>query len=236
MFMAEFCCLGVYKIFEWYANKKYGGPENNPEIIEAKQKGQKTKVNVLLFAIPASFDIIGSSLMFIALTMIAASIYQMMRGMLVFIIAMMSVIFLKRRLYRHHWTALAAILIGLVVVGATPLIYSDSSKKDDDSEAYQVIIGIALIIIAQLFSGGHFITEEKMFHNYYLHPLRVVGWEGFWGVCIYSVLLVIFQFIKCNSKDVCPYGRLEDTPHALYEWGQNSKMWISTLFYIFSVA
>jgi hypothetical protein len=48
--------------------------------------------------------------------------------------------------------------------------------------------------------------------------------------------LIIFQYIKCSNKDVCPYGRLEDTPQALHEWGQNSKLWITTIFYIFSVA
>ena len=155
--------------------------------------GQKTSINVLLIAIPATFDFIGSSLMFIALTMIAASIYQMMRGCLVFIVAIFSVIFLKRKLYRHHWTSLAFILAGLIIVGASTLI----SKDDDSNDAtYKIILGISLIIIAQLFSGCHFIVEEKLFGNYYLHPLRLVGWEGLWGVLITSVALVIFQFIK----------------------------------------
>jgi len=53
MFFAEFCCLGVYKIVEWRMNKVYGGADMNPEIIEARQKGQKTNINVMLIAIPA---------------------------------------------------------------------------------------------------------------------------------------------------------------------------------------
>ena len=183
----------MYKIIELYTNRKYGGADKNPAIIRAKAMGQKTSINVLLIAIPATFDFIGSSLMFIALTMIAASIYQMMRGCLVFIVAIFSVIFLKRKLYRHHWTSLAFILAGLIIVGASTLI----SKDDDSNDAtYKIILGISLIIIAQLFSGCHFIVEEKLFGNYYLHPLRLVGWEGLWGVLITSVALVIFQFIK----------------------------------------
>lgn len=93
------------------------------------------------------------------------------------------------------------ILIGLALVGASPLIYPEDKKDDDDGGAVQVIIGIALIIAAQLFSGMHFVTEEKLFSNYYLHPLKVVGWEGAWGTFIYIILLVIFQFITCSSKD-----------------------------------
>jgi drug/metabolite transporter (DMT)-like permease len=227
----------VYYILQWRTNKKYGGRDNNPEIIEARSKGQKTEINVFLIAIPASFDIIGSSLMFIALTMIAASIYQMMRGVLVFIIAIMSVCFLRRILYRHHWSSLGVILLGLILVGASPLIYPDNSEGGEDtSSAVQIIVGIGLVIVAQLFSGGHFITEEKLFHNYYLHPLKVVGWEGFWGVIIYICILIILQFIHCNSENICPHGTIEDTPQALREWAQNSLLWITTIFYIISVA
>lgn len=161
----------------------------------------------------------------------------MMRGILVFVIAIMSIIFLKRRLYRHHWSSLGIILIGLILVGASPLIYpSDSDDGDEDSGTFEIILGISLIVVAQLFSGGHFVTEEKLFHNYYLHPLKLIGWEGAWGVMIYLIVLVVFQFITCHNKDICPHGRLEDTPAALREWGQNSGLWISTIFYIISVA
>jgi len=92
--------------------------------------------------------------MFIALTMIAASIYQMMRGTLVFIIAFMSVIFLKRVLYRHHWTSLSVLFVGLALVGASPLIFPDKETKDDDhNNSLLVVLGIGLIIVAQFFTG-----------------------------------------------------------------------------------
>ena len=193
-------------------------------------------MNVALIAIPATFDITGSSLMFLALTLLAASIYQMMRGCLVFIIAIMSVLFLKRVLYRHHWTSLGVILVGLALVGASPLIYPTESDDDDDSTAMKVIVGIVLVIVAQFFTGCHMVTEEKLFHDYYLHPLKLVGWEGLWGILIYSCLLVIFQFIKCSNVDVCPHGTIENVPEALREWGLNSALWITTIFYIISVA
>jgi len=189
-----------------------------------------------LFIIPACFDIMGSTLQFIALTMIAASIYQMMRGTLVFIIAIMSIIFLARRLYRHHWSSLAVIFVGLAMVGATPLIFPDKDDDDEDNQALYVIIGICLIIFSQLFTGCHMITEEKLFHNYYLHPLRVVGWEGLWGVLIYTILLVILQFIPCHIDKVCPHGTIEDTPQAIREWTRNDGLWITTIVYVISVA
>jgi hypothetical protein len=37
-----------------------------------------------------------------------------------------------------------------------------------------------------------FIVEEKLLGDYYLDPLKVVGWEGIWGCCYYAILLPIF--------------------------------------------
>ena len=188
MLIGEFWCLVVYKIYEWRVNKKYGGPENNPEIIEAKEMGKSTSINVLLMAIPATCDFIASAIMFLALIMIAASIYQMMRGFLVFIVAILSIIFLKRKLYRHHWTSLALILIGLAVVGVSSVLHpQDENKESKDSASIKVIFGIILVVVAQIFSGFQFIVEEKFFKNYYLHPLQLVGWEGCWGTIITSI-------------------------------------------------
>jgi len=92
----------------------------------------KTNINPLLLAIPAAFDIIGSSLMNVALTLIPASIYQMMRGMIIIVTTVMSIIFLKRKYYRHHWTSVAFIFLGVAIVGASPLIHGD--KKDGDKK------------------------------------------------------------------------------------------------------
>ena len=75
-----------------------------------------TNINPLLLAIPASFDLVGSSLMNVALTMIPASVYQMMRGNIVIVTSLMSIIFLKRRLFKHHWTAIGSIFFGVLLV------------------------------------------------------------------------------------------------------------------------
>jgi drug/metabolite transporter (DMT)-like permease len=56
-----------------------------------------TNINPMLIAIPASCDFMGSSLMFVALTMVPASVYQMMRGIIVVITALFSMAFLGRK-------------------------------------------------------------------------------------------------------------------------------------------
>ncbi len=126
--------------------------------------------------------------MFIALTQVAGSIYQMMRGIIVVITAVMAVVFLKKKQYRHHWTSLFAITFGVFLVGLSSLLYPKKTDGKDETS----VTGIVLLIISQFFAGTQFIVEEKLLGDYYLHPLKVVGWEGFWGLCYYIILLPIF--------------------------------------------
>lgn len=89
----------------------------------------KTNINPLLLAIPAAFDIIASTLMNIALTMVAASVYQMLRGMIIIVTAGMSIIFLKRKLYRHQWSSIGVIFIGVFMVGLAALLFKTDEEK-----------------------------------------------------------------------------------------------------------
>lgn len=106
------------------------------------------------------------------------------------------------------------------------------------------IFGIILEIVALLFIGGNWISEEKLFGIYYLNPIEVVGWEGLWGSLMYIILLVIFQFIPCQNDKICKYGTIEDIPQAFYEFGQNYWIWMlqsgvilwTAIFNIFNVA
>jgi drug/metabolite transporter (DMT)-like permease len=89
----------------------------SPGTKQAEQAKMLTNINPLWIAIPASCDFCGSTLMFIALTMCPSSVYQMMRGLIVVITAFMSMCFLGRKQYRHHWTAIVLIVTGVFVVG-----------------------------------------------------------------------------------------------------------------------
>ena len=95
-----------------------------------------------MLAIPASFDFCGSTLMFIGLTMCAASIYQMMRGLIVVITAALAFFFLGQKQYAHHLISIAVIFTGVALVGVA------SQDKSADSEDNTKPVGILLIVIA----------------------------------------------------------------------------------------
>jgi drug/metabolite transporter (DMT)-like permease len=77
----------------------------------------KGKLNPVLIIIPTIFDLSETLCSNIALTMIAASITQMLRATLIIFTACFSVWILHMKLYRHHYLSLGLILIGLISVG-----------------------------------------------------------------------------------------------------------------------
>lgn len=122
----------------------------------------------------------------------------MMRGLIVVITAVMSIIFLGKKQYRHHWVGVVCILVGVASVGVVSV--SSGGGESGGSEVF----GIILLIVAQLFTGTMFIVEEKLLGDYYLEPFQIVGLEGMWGLVYYVVLLPIMQLIKCGSQTSAP--------------------------------
>lgn len=89
--------------------------------------------------------------MFVALTQVAASIYQMMRGFIVVITAGMAVIFLGRKQYAHHVMSLAVIVAAVAIVGLVGIL---ASEDGDSGKATTSVLGVLLLLFAQCFTGG----------------------------------------------------------------------------------
>jgi len=149
MFNAELVCLALYGLRVHFANKdKKIRDGDNEELVAPNGVVVRTNINPVILAIPAAFDFCGSSLMNIALTMCPASIYQMMRGFVVIVVATMSVLFLKRKQYFHHVLSLCVLFTGVFLVGLSSILDPDSSDAGSNTG-----LGIIMILIAQLFVG-----------------------------------------------------------------------------------
>lgn len=191
----------------------------SPGTQQAETQKLNMNPNPLILAIPASFDFCASTLMFIALTMVPASVYQMTRGFLNVVCPFLSIIFLKRKQYIHHWIGVISIVIGVAEVGWVALTY-DASDEDTTGS---IALGLILIIVAQFFAGAMFVTEEHLLGGYYLDPMKVVGSEGMWGLGIYLALLPIMQVIHCTGSDglsaLCNFNYLENSSYAFAQMG-----------------
>ena len=155
----------------------------------------------------------------------------MMRGVIVVITAFMALMFLGRKQYAHHWISLFTIVLGVFFVGFVSIMAS----KNSASVAETSITGILLLLAAQCFTGGQFVAEEKILGGRALDPLFVVGMEGFWGLCVFSILLPVFQQIKCTGE-LCHGGRLEDSLAAIKDFQEHHILMVQSLCNIVSIA
>lgn len=169
---------------------------------------------VVLMALPALCDIIGTTLMNVGLLFVAASIYQMTRGALVLFVGLFSVIFLKRHLGAYKWFALFVVVLGVALVGLAGAIdkhqttdadsaaytfhnvldYVEITVKKQKNVALWTVIGVCIIACAQVFTAFQFVIEESIMERYSVEPLHAVGWEGIWGFLFTFLGMIIGNF------------------------------------------
>lgn len=163
----------------------------------------------------------------------------MMRGFITVITAILSIIFLKRKQYRHHWVGLFCIILGVAEVGYIAVLYPEDDGDGGDGGS-MVGVGIGLLIFAQIFTGSMFIVEEYFIGDYYLDPMKVVGIEGMWGACYYIILLPFMQLIKCSGTDglnaLCSFGYLENSAYAFKQMGDNPLIVVYSIGMMASIA
>ena len=230
MFLGESLWMLVFMYEIYNAKKQYGGYENSPSVIKARAQGKNTNLHPLKLAIPMLLDGVGSTLLLFAYLYIPISVAQMMGGCIVMVTAIMSIIFLKKRLHRHHWTGLALVVTGIALVGLAVMI----TKNDDEDQ--KPALGIWLMIGSILIQGAQFVIEEKFFGKYFLSPMRVVGWEGIWGTLVFGTLLIIFQFIPWDFQLCSKTGVIEDSWFALRQAWNNPFTLIMLIWSILFIA
>jgi len=216
-----------------------------PKDVDAEMNGnnanpEKPEINIFLIAIPAFCDFLGSTLMCLGLSMMAGSVYQMFRGSVIIFTATASVLFLKNKLYRHNFLGMSLVVFGLLFVGAGAVW--ELGKAGAETKP----LGVLLVITAQIFSAAMFIIEEKLLKSYKCHPLKLVGFEGLWGLLIYSTLMIIFKFIQCPfgeslRESICVINDnnewlLEDVIFAFRQLGNNNVLLFFALLYTFSIS
>jgi len=242
MFIGETTCLIWYLFYKFNQKRKekiYLRDNDEPVTIKLK----KPEVPIYLIALPAVCDFFATTLMCLGLTMMAGSVYQMLRGSVILFTSILSVYFLKRVLYRHNYLGISLIIVGLILVGLGALVEKGGKGAQTD------LLGILLVIFAQLFSSGMFIIEEKLMTVYSCHPLKLVGFEGAWGVLIYSCLMVIFYFSECpftdtNIRDnICILQDkekgiyvIEDITLAFRQLGNNGVLLFMAILYTLSIS
>jgi len=194
---------------------------------------------ILLLALPAICDILGTTLMNAGLLMVAASIYQMTRGALVLFVGLFSVVFLKRKLYLFHWVSLFGVVLGVAVVGLAGYLYPDVKAQaadivvDPSADALRAVLGVALIAGAQIFTATQFVLEEFLLERSNIDPLQVVGWEGLFGLATTLIGMLVLHF-AIGRTDAGRYGPF-DMVEGLRQMTDNKIVLVSSLLIMVSI-
>ncbi|KAJ6785880.1 hypothetical protein PWT90_05455 [Aphanocladium album] len=211
---------------------------------EDGRKGLLSGFGVVLLALPAICDILGTTLMNAGLLLVAASIYQMTRGALVLFVGLFSVLFLRRHLFLFQWLALVGVVSGVAVVGLAGAIWPDEKARhaagpaaDDDgeglSDAAGAIVGVLLIAGAQVFTATQFVLEEWILENSPIEPIKVVGWEGLFGFLVTVGGMVVMHLIV-GRTEAGRYGAF-DMVEGWRQMTENNAVWLTSILIMISI-
>lgn len=179
--------------------------------------------------IPALCDVLGTTLMHLGLIYTPVSIYQMVRGVLVLFVGMLSVLFLGRKISRVEWGALCAIVLGITIVGWASSTPGDSDAASNSSSGERVLFGIGLILAAQIFTAGQFVVEEYLLSRFEIESLELVGFEGLFGATITATLMVLGNLVTGNN------GGIFDIGNALDQLFGHSAILLSSILIMLSI-
>ncbi|KAI9442501.1 hypothetical protein H4582DRAFT_1928802 [Lactarius indigo] len=256
MFLGEMLCF-LPVLYEYLSKRWRAGsiqlPEGDSDSTLAEltesQKLQPQKLTgrrVLLLWLPALCDLTGTTLMNVGLLYTPVSIYQMTRGALVLFVGILSVLFLRRKLYLYQWLSLVTVMGGVSLVGFSGSLVKDTLRSTalsfvnmldptaptdlpangtvEDTEAAKVVIGVFFILFAQIFTATQFVVEEKILGQYSIPPLLAVGYEGLFGTISVLFLMPLLPLVKLPPSSpaaawfdlVRGWHQLVDTPSVLY--------------------
>lgn len=229
MFLGETLCFLGYlgtMIFTRYKRRtgaEYDRTEDSPPV----------KFNPLIFLPPAVCDMIGTSLMYVGLTLTFASSFQMLRGAVIIFTGLLSVAFLGRSLRCYQWTGMFIVIVGLFTVGCADIVSGNVASHDING----VIAGDLLIVAAQIIVATQMVIEEKYVVKHNVPPLLAVGFEGLFGFVILSILLVPMYFIILPARYAKnPEHRLEDAIDGLMQLGNNWQISLAIFGNVISIA
>lgn len=157
----------------------------------------------------------------------------MLRGSVIVFVAIFSMMFLQRRLKLREWMGIVFIILGLGLVGVSDMLSSSSSPADKTN----ILVGDTLIILAQIITASQMVFEEKFVAGLDIPALQAVGWEGFFGFFILSILLVPMYFIHVPAQFADnPRFVMEDAIDAFYMIMNNKLLLVPISGTIVSIA
>eukprot|EP00455_Lapot_gusevi_P041108 TRINITY_DN4730_c0_g1_i3.p1 TRINITY_DN4730_c0_g1~~TRINITY_DN4730_c0_g1_i3.p1 ORF type:complete len:208 (+),score=33.87 TRINITY_DN4730_c0_g1_i3:75-698(+) len=142
MFVGESLCLVA-----WYFLRPAVSAEAISDAENLKAHSKPKNPHWKIFIMPAIADYFAVSLTFFALNLTYASMFQMLRGSVIVFTALLAVIWLRRRLFLHHWIGVSILMAGLFLVGVSASLVNNELSSANN---HRMMWGNLLVVIAQI--------------------------------------------------------------------------------------
>lgn len=204
----------VPAIFFWLIQQACTSPE----------KRETVSVNTMIILIvPCLCDLICTLLLLTAQVYISASMWQMLRGTVICITAVLKRFLLNHRLRKHMWAGVGIITIAMLLVASTSLFQQQPTNALSNGRDPR--IGVVLVLMGCVAQGVQYVFEEKVMAVDNAPPLVVIGCEGLWGTVL--SILVVYPVAYLMPGD--DNGSFEN-PWDAIRMAQNSKQLQSFMF------
>eukprot|EP00727_Mastigamoeba_balamuthi_P006547 m51a1_g2512 putative transmembrane protein c2orf18 homolog (422) ;mRNA; r:167263-170210 len=195
-------------------------------------------------AITMALDFLTTSLSSIGMLYIKASVWQMLRGSNVIFSCILTRVILKRRTLMYKWVAVVITIVGLILVGLSSLLTtqseaaaSGSSEEEVSAAAWKTALGIVLVIVAMMCGSTQWIIQELLVHKFHYHPLQVSGTEGCYGLLLtVFIALPITYFIPGSNPSSMKHGSFDNVIDCFLMMLHNIPLMFFILVYIVSDA
>ncbi|CAD8133905.1 unnamed protein product [Paramecium octaurelia] len=231
MFVAEFLCLLAF--FYVKTTKSY-----KSQYEEACDNGIQ-RIKILLILIPTCCDSIGALCIYISLNFLPPSVNSILTCGIIATSAILSRLMLKRRYTTKEIQGCALVLVGVAIVGISGFAFPEEQKQEDIKKQ---IISIFLMLFSIFLYGFQYTIEERFYKTYFIHPLELIGFEGMWGLIIYTFICISLTFTKCPEVlyNVCiPYDGefyFERADYYFQQFSQSALLQFAVIFGILSIS
>ena len=167
MFLGMSLVLPIYFLMKALRKKQAQAQEGYHQLTAGEESAGRAKFwrDAKSIFVPAMLDLVASILCFVGLLWNSASVWQMLRGSMIIWSALLSVIFLKRKLLGYHWVGVGVCCSAVCLVGYSNMLSSQEADADEGNKASinptLVLVGMAMIILGQLVQAAQVVAEKN---------------------------------------------------------------------------
>lgn len=198
------------------------------DAVEIEEHNPPPSVCHWVFIFPTICDLAGTTFGGIGLLYTSASVWQMFRGSIIVFSAILSMIFLKRKLQLHNWVGMLILVGGLIMVGLSSL-----STNGDNSKS--LVLGIVFILLGQLTNAIQMVVEESFIKSRNYPPLNVVGMEGLFGTVLMALVILPALYFVPNVGMVGSNFH-DDSLDAMVQMSNSTILLVFIFLYLLSIA